>query len=45
MSGYSSDTAEEMVARMISVMNSPDHFEDLTVSTLQGVRSEYSGRG
>ncbi len=37
MSGYSSDESEEMVARVISVMDSPQHFKEQTVNVLEEV--------
>ena len=37
MSGYNADEAEEMVAKVISVMDSVEHFEKQTVTILEDV--------
>lgn len=38
MSGYSADEAEEMVAKVISVLDSPEHFKEQTTNVLEEVR-------
>ena len=38
MSGYTADEAEEMVARVISVLDSPEHFKEQTMNILEEVR-------
>ena len=43
VSGYGAEEAEEMVARVISVMDSPEHFEEQTVAILGEVCHIHDG--
>lgn len=40
MTGYEVDEAEEMVAKVISVLDSPEHFKEQTTNVLEEVRIE-----
>lgn len=38
VTGYDVDEAEEVVAKVISVLDSPEHFKEQTTNVLQEVR-------